>query len=489
MYKRFIHRIFLSSVICASLGTYTLWASQSPVTVTHFIEAIKTNSKATLKKLVTEHRRLVNKVDPITGQTPLQYAAAQKNDPEFVAILLSAGASDLGGHALQLAEVRTQRGQNNQAVRELLQQKQRPTQLIAASSAGSSGSSSQAKQSTSSTDELVSVVVHPKKQVAVPRDFIEAVRLVNKVSLSEEQNSENRKQLKALLTHNRNLVNMQDSYGNTLLSYAARNGLLGSVKDLVEQFGAQVNLADSKKSTPLQWALVNGHDAVISYLTQHGGLVNAKIDIMLEPAGFARLLMQDFHALDQQKADKVAQFVTPLPDKELHLSLAYMSVPLEYTDDPALYELYAQSIFGELIRGLKSIKSLKEEFTQISHSFRYASLDILGNFVALSLRAPAEYDDLIKEIYDRIARVLPSAEKTYPEEKPPHISFAKAIKTPAGKIVDLTDLKVPQSFIDVLKHHTKKNFSQGSTDTLNLTVSMRVPTRNKPNYRDYSQTF
>ncbi|HUS08753.1 MAG TPA: ankyrin repeat domain-containing protein [Bryobacteraceae bacterium] len=76
-----------------------------------------------------------------------------------------------------------------------------------------------------------------------------------------------------VITGKRDLINAQDSAGATLLHHAAGFGNLAVMKLLLDQ-GADANAGNSRKSTPLFWAL---HDeAKVRLLLDHGAGVNVK---------------------------------------------------------------------------------------------------------------------------------------------------------------------------------------------------------------------
>ena len=59
-----------------------------------------------------------------------------------------------------------------------------------------------------------------------------------------------------------------DNYGQTPLSWAARDGHEAIVKLLLEK-GADIKAKDNNGQTPLSWAAEKGHEAVVKLLESH----------------------------------------------------------------------------------------------------------------------------------------------------------------------------------------------------------------------------
>ena len=68
---------------------------------------------------------------------------------------------------------------------------------------------------------------------------------------------------------------LDDEY--TSLHYAAEQGKLEVVKELVENRGVAIDIRSGKKSkTPLQFAAAEKHPEVVAYLLAHGASVEAQ---------------------------------------------------------------------------------------------------------------------------------------------------------------------------------------------------------------------
>ena len=65
------------------------------------------------------------------------------------------------------------------------------------------------------------------------------------------------------------MVDSEDSYRRTPLSYAAENGHEAVVKLLLEK-GAELEPKDKDGRTPLWWAARSGHEAVVKRLLEKG---------------------------------------------------------------------------------------------------------------------------------------------------------------------------------------------------------------------------
>jgi len=77
--------------------------------------------------------------------------------------------------------------------------------------------------------------------------------------------------VKLLLETGKVEVDSKDSkYGQTPLSWAARNGYEAVVKLLLESGKADVDSRDKSGQTPLSWAAQNGHEAVVKLLLERG---------------------------------------------------------------------------------------------------------------------------------------------------------------------------------------------------------------------------
>jgi ankyrin repeat protein len=88
------------------------------------------------------------------------------------------------------------------------------------------------------------------------------------VSRSKEKMFDNYAVAILLLAHGAN-PNIQDKYYfRTPLHYAARNGAVDIVKEMLER-GADPTIRDHKGKTPLDLAREEGHDEIVQILTSH----------------------------------------------------------------------------------------------------------------------------------------------------------------------------------------------------------------------------
>ncbi len=270
----------------------------------------------------------------------------------------------------------------------------------------------------------------------------------------------------------------EDDFGNTLLAHAAQQGNFAMVQELILR-GAEVNKTDNKTNTPLAKALTarpqtRGHKDVIALLLRNGAMVYAKATVMLFPTTEFR---QDIDTSFGEERDydrlppEVQAKVTPIAADKLHMTLAYVAIPITYDQDEGYgYRHPDIRPLENVLRAQQLNQTLFDEFQR--EPFEFNELKIMGSFVTLTFTEPAWLTTTTDEFYRRVFESLPTAVKTYKEKTPPHISVAKL--KPGQRFVK--DQVLPQT---IRYLSTEDFFGTVPQDTF-VNLVIRVPSQHAP---------
>ncbi len=276
-----------------------------------------------------------------------------------------------------------------------------------------------------------------------------------------------------LLSHNiqdfPNFITAEDSGGNSLLTHAAIHGQVDIARFLIEH-GARVNWPNKQGETPLAFAIKAGNNAMIELLQTHGGLFNAKVTIMLLPTEAYRNGMANFA---QRYITTTPLELNKLKDvktaDKLHVSLAYILIPLSYSDDEATKE--------EAARLMTKISNISQESLELFladpnflKSVTWDDIRPMGKFIAVSFKDTA-FKPLVEMLYDAVPSAIKKAtHKLYPKEEPLHVSIAQV-----NDEKDLEGVKLPQR-----TERTRKELTLlGLHSPIEQRVSILYPVRGK----------
>ncbi len=236
-----------------------------------------------------------------------------------------------------------------------------------------------------------------------------------------------------------NFITAEDSGGNSLLTHAALHGQVDIARFLLDH-KARVNWPNKQGETPLAFAIKAGNNEMIELLRTHGGLFNAKVTIMLLPSEDYRNGMAKF-AQEYSKITplELTKFRDVKTADKLHVSLAYVLIPMSYSHDGATKE--------EAARLLTKISNISqgslEHFLADPNFLKSATWDgikPMGKFIAVSFKDTA-FKPLIEMLYEAIpSAIKKTTHKLYPKEEPLHVSIAQV-----NDEKDLEGVKLPQT--------------------------------------------
>jgi ankyrin repeat protein len=226
------------------------------------------------------------------------------------------------------------------------------------------------------------------------------------------------------------ILQMQDDAGRTLLYVAAEYGRASIVEFLLipnPEALFDVNTPDQNMNTPLAKAITNAsypdnapkrqaYKAIIEALSRNGGRVFAKAFVMFQPTrehqeALSQVVQKDIMPYYAAIADEV-------PATNLHITLAYLSLPMNYPIDRNLLHRSWEIMNTALADLARRIKQL--------HFVPGSVVKPLGRFLAIEYTAPAIYTTLINNFYQKVLQQIRGSQKTYPEILPPHLSIAQA---------------------------------------------------------------
>jgi len=163
-----------------------------------------------------------------------------------------------------------------------------PEHWIATAAAAAGGGGSSSVSVTASNEAILAKMRKGPLLTAIesePYNHEKCVQLMTEVDLTRTDESGNtaltlaciygRERLALLLIDQLRVeIGSRNIFGSTPLHAAAENGMLKTVKKLLEK-GAEVNAVDLRGSTPLHFAAENGHSEIVSLLVQRGANINA----------------------------------------------------------------------------------------------------------------------------------------------------------------------------------------------------------------------
>ncbi|MDF2965458.1 MAG: hypothetical protein K0Q51_846, partial [Rickettsiaceae bacterium] len=240
------------------------------------------------------------------------------------------------------------------------------------------------------------------------------------------------------LIKNKAEINHADNYGMTALIWAAWNGHLESVKELMKN-KAEINHADNKGVTALMLAADQGHLEVAKEL------LNAGSDLLLNPKGegfqniilykllnneasynnFDLLLAKGFEGLNavaklellrtfnfmQNNYDKFASFYPQEKIQSIKASLA-AERPLEELIDISSFDSNNRADIHTLNDKLKQLKHiLKHKASYEVEGININEVAIYNTYIDIKNLANREYQRFTHEIKHTIKAFMPKAEQ------------------------------------------------------------------------------
>ena len=283
------------------------------------------------------------------------------------------------------------------------------------------------------------------------------------------------------------LITMQDTNGRTLLYMAAAWGRLSLIEALIRR-GADINTLDRASSTPLHQAIVNKHRPVVNYLKNNGGIVYGKADVMVIPS-------QSYKTALAQAARTIFGSVSGaqlFDAQDLHMSLAYVSFPINYNENTDAYSKQAAAklramfkvIFDRLGTSVSGVESFRMEGIgqRFGNNVHFTSLQTLGNVWAAVYTVPSHMLSFFENVTVAALRAYPDTRRTYAHPAPPHIAIARGANTYQGSENPLESAE----FVGAIR--TPVFPPEATLDEL-LKISIRIPSMNDRGYIEISKTW
>lgn len=282
------------------------------------------------------------------------------------------------------------------------------------------------------------------------------------------------------LSQNPNLVNMQDSKGRTLLFVAAENGKNNIVDYLLNNYALDPNIPNRGKITPLAKAITmlsqaegqhkQAYRAIIEQLQNSGGKIFAQAYVLYEPTQFYQ---EEVAELARRNILPAYPQVNLLPEDNLHITFAYVSVPMDYvTNEGEPYLAQAFSIRHRIIEILKN-SDIQRKLKNMAQGQPFEADPVVkpvGPFLVISYRVPAAYDQILSEFYQTVFNRMHGTIKMYDETLAPHLSIAK--KKPGISKSDLS----AETFSSL--NNIQEKFGG------KFRVGVRIPSVEAPGYKD-----
>ncbi len=250
-------------------------------------------------------------------------------------------------------------------------------------------------------------------------------------------NKGNFENVRKALDFNPEFAKAEDSYGNTLLSFAAKQGDTKIAQLLIDR-DARVNWPNKMMKTPLDLAILTGNDEMIRLLRNYGGIVYAKYIAILKPTRNYSEWMADIFRRDY--IENLDLNVAPTDADKLHTTLAYVSVPMKYNDNEEEYLHNARQTLEDIENYTSNIIRSSLGSALHSSTITWKRIEPIGRFIGVSYNTPGSVKTLIDDLYSTIKQNVRNAQETYPERLDLHISIAEMNE---GKLDPATVLPQP----------------------------------------------
>ncbi len=286
--------------------------------------------------------------------------------------------------------------------------------------------------------------------------------------------------VREILARYPNLAHVEDKYGNTLLSFAARLGNI-SLVDLFLKAGADVNRPDNKMSTPLHYAITRRHKEVVRLLQNNGGRVYAKVVLTIQP-DYAYSQSDLETSFGRSKYNYIPVKLRPklelLGAETYHITLAYLSLPMAYSETEGAPYQSKVKYYAHVLQAIASNIKLYERIYEAAFSdpFKWDKVTWLGKFLVVSYEPPKGYQDIIETFYNEVKKEFPDAVKTYRTIQNPHISVMKLKR---GE--DVSGIRLNQPIVSGTVQPRMFEDSRIGGE-----LNIRVPSKEDPGYLEYS---
>jgi ankyrin repeat protein len=185
--------------------------------------------------------------------------------------------------------------------------------------------------------------------------------LIDIIDRKKTMNSELSDRVRKLLDKGKGNINERDIYGNTPLHYAAQKNGSNDIIRILLDYGTDINVTNSVKSTPLSIAVVYGNIMAVEFLIENGAnlnTINKYGENLLFPASnidILRLLIGrglDINSRDSRGRTPLHSSIQDIPNFEKFLFL------IENGADPNIKDS----------EGISPIEYAQENITIINHT-------------------------------------------------------------------------------------------------------------------------